>query len=40
MYAIIYIVKEMNTMKKFVDKLINRYGFEHWSVRLFARFVK
>ena len=27
-------------MKKFVDELINKYGFEHWSVRLFARFVK
>lgn len=27
-------------MKTFVDRLINKYGFEHWSVKFFARFVK
>lgn len=27
-------------MKALTDYLINRYGFYHWSVKLFARFVK
>nr|DAI82474.1 MAG TPA: hypothetical protein [Caudoviricetes sp.] len=27
-------------MKKFVDSLITKYGFYHWSVKFFARFVK
>lgn len=30
----------LNIMKKFVDKLINKYGFEHPVVIFFAKFVR